>query len=254
MAYSEIIDNSFWKQLARISSSGARISLIFDLDDTLVPSSLIYKKSLKRLLSKPQNREYLTARKEVKSTLGYQHPSSRNRLLYFKRMYERQNQFNPNKILKLMSSYERIINKSFSRQWKLLKREKLFRALSKQFDLYLITNENLRTQLIKLNSMDPKGQIFKGILTSEEAGFEKPHGRIFKSAFDRYKINPHRSIMIGNDWKCDISPAVKLGSLAIWTHEFATSKEKVFKTKNSSVHTTRDLNSALNTLLEKHKS
>ncbi len=82
--------------------------------------------------------------------------------------------------------------------------------------------------MIKLNALDPKGSYFKDILTSEEVGYEKPNPKGFKALLARNKLNPKKCIFIGDSEKADLTPAKKLGMIAVHTHEFTKTPSKKF--------------------------
>jgi putative hydrolase of the HAD superfamily len=87
--------------------------------------------------------------------------------------------------------------------------------------LYLLTNENTRTQLAKLRALTGGPlSIFTGILTSEEVGVEKPHPFILDTLLRRFSVKVEDSVMVGDNFQNDILPARKLGMKALMTHEF----------------------------------
>jgi putative hydrolase of the HAD superfamily len=178
-------------------------ALLFDMDDTLIPSSKIYDKAMKAA-GLGAKKEYWTARAAVKKRLGKTHPSSHNRLLYFKEMDERH-------ALEWIVRYEKALGREVSRAWRALKRPALFNRLAKRYQLAIVTNENTRTQLIKRRAIDPSGKLFTALITSEEVGVEKPHPKIFRETFRRLKRKPGECVMIGDDKAKDITPMKKTG-------------------------------------------
>ncbi len=154
--------------------------LVFDLDDTLIPSSRIYEQAYEALglLRAPADVHFAQAKQNVKAQLPPLHTAARNRLLYFKKYLELQNQFTTSQVFSLMDRYEKEI---FSRTKEAFnaEREEFFKHLKSEYFICILTNENLRTQLIKLSAIDPRGELFDLVLTSEEVGFEKPAPEIF---------------------------------------------------------------------------
>ena len=65
--------------------------LVFDLDDTLYHAEQAYIDALKQLKLSQTHHRYAEARKKVKQRLPEKHVSARNRLLYFKKLYEDSN-------------------------------------------------------------------------------------------------------------------------------------------------------------------
>lgn len=194
--------------------------LLFDLDDTLVPSSQAYDAAMIELGIPPKSDLFLQGRAAVKKRLGPGHPSARNRLHYFKDMLQLQGSYSPAKLIELMHGYENRVLAYLKKHWDLLNRQETFRALSSEFRLAIVTNESLRMQMLKLSAIDPKGEIFPFVMTSEEAGVEKPHSKIYKLVFEHLEVNPSECMMIGDSIEADIRPALELGMKCFWTREF----------------------------------
>lgn len=201
--------------------------IVFDLDDTLIPSTKIYSLALKKVGIKPTGVEYQKARALVKGRLD-QSPSAHNRLLYFKAMLENRKRLTPEKALLLQSKYEKALVDLIRNDWKKSKRAALLRKLSKKYHLAIVTNENTRTQLLKLLAIDPKFSLFKAVITSEEIGVEKPNEKVFELLITQLgNPAPENVTLVGDSLRNDIEPAIKLGWRAIWTREFLKPEEKV---------------------------
>lgn len=197
-------------------------SIIFDLDNTLVDSDAAYDHALK-VIGIDQAR-FLQSRANVKMTLG-QNTQARNRLLYFKEYFELEGQFSSQKIIETLSLYESEVAKHIKNQWSILGRDEFMRQLVKKYSLFILTNENARTQLIKLKAMDPEGLYFKGLVTSEEVGCEKPHIKIYQHLFKKYNLMPESCWMVGDDVQADILPALSLKMRPLQTVEFSRSNQ-----------------------------
>ena len=74
---------------------------------------------------------------------------------------------------------------------------------------------------------------FDEIITSEEAGTEKPDERIFQQALDRMGCKAGNSIMIGNKFSEDILGAINIGMDAILVNSKLTEEEKLFLEKKN---------------------
>jgi len=196
-------------------------AILFDLDGTLVDSDAAYAKALRAVGIQPKGDDFLAARARVKSRLGDGHPAARNRLLYFKALAEHRAGFDAAAVLERMLRYERALEAETRRQWKALGRDRLFKRLSRRFPCVIVTNENLRTQLLKLRAMDPKGAYFQRMFSSEESGVEKPHRKIFREALTELGLPPKDCLMVGDNWSADIEPALKMRMPAVWSGEFA---------------------------------
>jgi HAD superfamily hydrolase (TIGR01549 family) len=194
-------------------------NLIFDLDDTLIGSSALYDLGMAAIGIAPDDPTYLEARRQVKEALG-PNPNSHSRVLYFKRMLELSGQYNSKRHLGLVEAYENFMESKICEQWASLGRQELFAELRSKYRCFLLTNETVRMQSLKLRAIDPNFEWFDAMLTSEEAGFEKPDSRMYQLAFDRWEIHPNDSVMIGDSIVNDIEPALKLQMPAIHAREF----------------------------------
>lgn len=94
---------------------------------------------------------------------------------------------------------------------------------NKAYILHIITNGFNEVQFIKLteSALLP---YFKTITTSENAGHNKPHDKIFIHALAQAGAQKSESIMIGDNFEADVEGAIKAGIDAIW---FNPLKEEV---------------------------
>lgn len=220
--------------------------LLFDLDNTLFHSDAAYEVAVKK--SFPTQRLFTLGRDTVKNRLPKNHVCARNRLLYFKAIFESKRASSPTKILEQMAVYENEIAKYLSRQVKSLKRLSLLKKLSQKYILGVVTNENARTQLIKWKTIDPDGKFFSVFVTSEEVGVEKPNPQIFEEAVARLpKGLP--IFFIGDDIEADIIPSLSRGWKTILTTEFIKKLPPSFLFKNPNFWVIDSLND-LEKLLE----
>lgn len=85
----------------------------------------------------------------------------------------------------------------------------------KEYHLHIITNGFNEVQYIKLTE---SGLLpyFKTITTSEHAGHNKPHDKIFEHALAKAGANKMESVMIGDNIEADIEGAIDFGMKAIW--------------------------------------
>jgi len=195
--------------------------ILFDLDDTLYDAERAYRLPMKSIGLSMKSAAYAAARARVKGRLESRHPSARNRLLYFKEMLASSGRYSPERALALMGRYEAALFRQVRSQWIRLKRSKLLQKLSRRYRLAVLSNENLRTQLIKMKAIDPKSRFFKLLITSEEVGAEKPSPRMFKETLRLLKVSPKRCLMVGNDFSSDLRPALSLGMKGVLTREFS---------------------------------
>ena len=208
--------------------------LLFDLDDTLVPSSKSYDVAMQVIGVDPSDPLYLQARSEVKTACPKGYPASRSRRLYFKRFLELQGEFSPRRYLELVTGYEAKVASYLGQAWQELERPRLFSQLTDKVDkIGLVSNETTFMQSAKLSQMDPEWNHFDFILTSEEVGCEKPDLRIFQRALDIVKATSGECLCVGDNFACDIAAPISLGMRAIQTLEFfqdvSRHHETVFK-------------------------
>jgi HAD superfamily hydrolase (TIGR01549 family) len=185
-------------------------ALLFDLDDTLLPSRAIYREVLGQLGMSQDSGDYAEARQRVKARLPSLHVAARNRLLYFKAMKEGESFLNAGEVLRMMDGYESrlaaAVKKHFPQETAALLRE-----LSRSYKIGVVTNENLRTQLIKLAQLEGAGEWLHAMVCSEEVGAEKPEEKTFLALAERLGVSPGSCVMIGDSWRVDLEPAARLG-------------------------------------------
>ncbi|PKP19988.1 MAG: noncanonical pyrimidine nucleotidase, YjjG family [Bacteroidetes bacterium HGW-Bacteroidetes-21] len=82
--------------------------------------------------------------------------------------------------------------------------------LKPKYRLFILTNGFKEVQHKKLTGTH-LDQYFEAVITSEDAGHQKPHLEFFTYVFDTLKIEPSESIMIGDALKVDIIGARNAG-------------------------------------------
>lgn len=180
--------------------------LVFDLDDTLIPSKKIYEQLIQTLPMGLDPDSYLKGRTLAQQSLPESAPSRFHRLIYFKNALQLKDQFSAAKLLNLMRLYEDQLVDLVHQFWLGSPAQEALKRLKRQNQtMVLLTNETLRTQLLKLTAIDPNGEYFDHVFTSEEVGHNKPHSAMFK-AVERTYPN-HNYVMIGDSMEFDIQPA-----------------------------------------------
>ncbi|MSP19552.1 MAG: HAD family hydrolase [Bdellovibrionales bacterium] len=198
----------------------AKNYLVLDLDDTIYDAEAAYCFALSAIGIDPLDNVFIESRQLIKSRLGMGHVAARNRILYFKQFLETKNRYSHSAVLSLMETYEEKLCQHISAQWKNLGRDELFLGKLNHIPKVVLTNENLRTQVLKLRAMDPKGTIFPHVLTSEEMGVEKPDLSLFSWALKKLNCSAADCLMVGDSLENDVAPALKLGISSALTTEF----------------------------------
>lgn len=85
--------------------------------------------------------------------------------------------------------------------------------------LALVSNQMRATQLRKLAQLDFEAY-FQVVVTSEDAGVEKPDARVFRTALDALGFGVDDAVMIGDDPRADICGAHAIGLRCVQTLEF----------------------------------
>lgn len=78
------------------------------------------------------------------------------------------------------------------------------------YRLFLLTNGFVEVQRVKIrdSKLEP---FFERMITSEEAGYQKPHEKIFEFALNIVKTEKRDCLMIGDDLESDIAGAQNFG-------------------------------------------
>lgn len=86
---------------------------------------------------------------------------------------------------------------------------------SKNYRLFLLTNGFKEVQVVKIkhSGLEP---FFEKMITSEEAGYQKPHAKIFEYALKTVNAKKKESLMVGDDLENDIYGAQSFGIDAVF--------------------------------------
>ena len=188
-------------------------AVFFDLDDTLFPTARSHARGLdaawkalrglRPLTRAAFKRRYAAARGLVKRRLGLA-PAARSRLLYFKEIDQRA-------ALAMARAYEGACGSA-----DIAAARRVAARLAGRYTLGIVTNQLCSLQLRKLARLDPRGRLFKFLVTSEEMGCEKPDPRIFAEACRRARCRPKQALMVGDNWEHDVLGARRAGLRAAW--------------------------------------
>ena len=132
-------------------------------------------------------------------------------MLYFQRMFEN---LKMNAQLHALKTYE-IYWDVFLKSMKLYEGAGIFLQLTKDVPICLVTDLTAHIQHRKLLELNIEKYI-NFMVSSEEAGIEKPHSHIFEMALSKLKLQPNDVIMIGDNFQKDIVGASLLGIRSFW--------------------------------------
>lgn len=216
-------------------------AIFFDLDHTFydyeachgqaLPITLNY---LARTGGWPDDdvaKAYTIARKRVHGDLAGQ-GAAHSRLLYCQKAIEQlAGRTDPQLTLKA----ERIYWQTFLDTMKLREGsiEFLQKARRNRIQIVIVTNLTAQIQLKKLIQLKIDGLI-DFLVSSEEAGQEKPAPAIFKLALEKVGLPPHQVCYIGDDELADIEGAENLGIKAYYLHSQKPQKTSTTWVKNFS--------------------
>ncbi len=192
--------------------------VLFDLDNTLYEYEPVHQKAL--------NEVYKILKKEIKISLKeflklYKisqaeihrelagTASSHNRVLYFQRLVEKShNTIEPDVVLKLYNAYWN----NFLKNMKLRKGVIQTLKKMKQLGIKIAIISDLTTK-IQLRKMSKLGitPFIDVLVTSEEAGSEKPNNVMFLLILNKLNVLPQDAIMVGDNPIDDIEGGNSVG-------------------------------------------
>jgi HAD superfamily hydrolase (TIGR01549 family) len=115
--------------------------------------------------------------------------------------------------------------------------------LSTYYDLYIASNGPQKSQEQKLRNTNLL-KYFKGILSSEVAGYSKPHQEYFDYLFKVFNITPNDSVFIGDSLTSDIIGANNNNMYSIWYNR--TGKKNITDIiPNKEIHDIKELKKIL---------
>jgi len=194
--------------------------ILLDLDDTLYEYEKTHNVALRKSLEyveKSYNIDFNTvssafvfAKKKLKSILPNV-AANHSRILYFQLMFEH---LRVNPIPNAYKASE-LYWCTFLENMVLTQDSKYFLEKYNNIPKCLITDLTAEIQYRKIEKLSLNNSI-DFIVTSEEAGVEKPHPFMFKRALSKLGLNYDEVIMIGDNYSKDIEGAALLGIESIW--------------------------------------
>lgn len=193
--------------------------LLLDIDNTLYPYKNSHEVGLNAAFSLIESQfgvdsarikiAFSEARKEVNIALS-ETAASHNRMLYFQKMLERLDLPSTSFTLEVYKVYwDNFLNEMtvFDGVYEMLEKYK------SRICLVTDLTAHIQHRKIKKLSLDKYVDL---VLTSEEAGHEKPHPIMFNLSLEKLKCSKDEVCMIGDSFKKDILGASRLGIQSIW--------------------------------------
>ncbi len=194
-------------------------NIYFDLDRTLWDFQTNSEKTLFDLIEKfaptliPRFKEFLTIYYELNEKLWVQYRDGllKKEVLRIKRFSDAFEQMNY-----LHSDFSEQFSNDYIKESPLKTTlfpytiEILNYLKNKNYRLFLLTNGFQEVQIVKIRESGLQAY-FDKMITSEEAGYQKPHRKIFEYALKTVNAKKDESIMIGDDLENDIYGARRFG-------------------------------------------
>jgi len=193
-------------------------AVLFDLDNTLYDYDSAHKKAMKEIYKEFTNHIKLSSgefsklfkisRAEIHKELAGT-ASAHNRVLYFQRLIEKTYKtVNPTVILKLYDAYWDTLLDNMALLSGALE---LLKYLKKsKVSIAIVSDLTTNIQLRKLERLGISDYV-DVLVTSEEAGSEKPHAIMFLLTLNKLEVGPHEAIMVGDNTIADIEGANFVG-------------------------------------------
>ena len=197
--------------------------ILMDIDDTLYDYDLCHQYALDEVGSyfernfKIESEDFIDLYNSSKNKFNVslkRTGSSHNRFLYFQNIFENI-QIKPfdNTIIAYKKYWD-----SFLSKIKLFDGVKDFLVAIKSKKICLITDLTVQIQFRKIRKLGIS-EYFDAIVTSEEAGIEKPSSKIFNLAVEKIGTDPKLTCMIGDKFKKDIVGAEDIGIDSFWLNK-----------------------------------
>lgn len=195
-------------------------SIVFDVDGTLydethakVKAELLTANYISEISNIDTDIVYNTFRSAksniIKTNTGT--PNANNRLLWYEETLKRLNITNMS-IVNLSNLYWDVIVKNIEPFFDLIF---VLPELSKNYKLYILTDELLDIQNRKIDSLGLRSY-FPVIFSSQQIGENKPSKKLFKYVIDSIGFNPNEILYIGDNPKADIKGGKQVGMHTAW--------------------------------------
>ncbi|MFO7710592.1 MAG: HAD-IA family hydrolase [Candidatus Woesearchaeota archaeon] len=206
-------------------------AVLYDLDDTLYDYSHAHKIAMKAVfeeLNKHMEISYNRFMKLFKLSRVEIHKelsgtaSAHNRVLYFQRLMEKtKNTFEPSIVLKLYHAYWDTLMDNMKLKPGAI--ESLEYCREHGLKTAIVSDLTTSVQLRKLEKLGISKYI-DFLVTSEEAGSEKPHSIMFLLTLNKLKVSAEEAVMVGDNNVADIEGANFVGLKTVLLKKGATER------------------------------
>lgn len=197
-------------------------AVIFDLDGTLYDYDTLDKEAFGRVqdlvleqlgVSEEQSEEaFRRARQATKKNLG-ETATSHSRMLYFQKTLE---YLDIRPLYLALEMYEAYWGVFLEKMTLYPGVEKLLNALHEKYIRVAICTDLLaHIQHRKLKALKLTDDV-DCLVTSEEAGAEKPSAKIFEMCLEKLRLDPNEVCFVGDNFEKDVKGAAAAGIRAIW--------------------------------------
>ncbi len=197
-------------------------AVIFDLDNTLYSYDDCNRYAFEALsgymakygvIPETFQQEFYAAREEVKNRLPYDFAARHNRILYCQRCAER---LGLNPFSCALDMY-RMYWDSFLAKAKLYDNaDKVLHYLKENsIKIGICTDMTAQIQFRKIQQLGIE-KLIDSMVSSEEAGAEKPSGKIFSLMLEKLNVSPEECVYVGDDYHRDIQGADAAGMKTVY--------------------------------------
>lgn len=198
-------------------------AVVMDLDDTLYDATGAYRRALQRMARESSLGEkaflsaYNEGRARTKDLLSCG-ASIHNRMLYFQHALESLGRSPLPLAMELAETY-----------WKYVMETAQLAPGAKEF-LQRVRQQGMRTAILTDLTVDVQikkiehlgiSSLIDCLVTSEEAGEEKPSAAMFRLVLGKLDVPPEQCVMLGDSYEKDIEGARAAGMQTVWKTDAA---------------------------------
>lgn len=204
-------------------------AVFFDIDDTLFHFSQPSQKAMEKVANYVLGQLWIEedvwkdalkqAQDKIGKRLGYDSPAFHNRQIRFQNALEILRQPIYPYATEMYKIYWNTVFEDMEPEpgieqlLKLLKKKKIYLGIGSDMTSYI---QNKKLEKLKLASY------FDSIITSEEAGRDKPAPEIFTLCIEKCGYKPEECLFIGDNWEKDVAGARGVGMNAIGYGKYST--------------------------------